>query len=59
MTDRSLTARQRPSLAYVYRCLQAVTYALAAVVAAVAFTQPAFLAAAIGVFRQLIAFILN
>jgi len=59
MSDRSLPARQRPSLAYVYRCVQAATYAVAAVVAAIAFSQPAFLAAAIRVFRQLIAFILN
>ena len=55
MSDRSLPARQRPSLAYVYRCLQAVTYALAAV----AFSQPAFMSATVDVFRQLIAFILN
>jgi len=59
MSDRSLTARDRPSLVTVYRYAQAATYAAAFVVAALAFTQPAFMAAAANVCRQLIAIILN
>lgn len=59
MSDRSLTARDRPSLVTLYRYAQAATYAAAFVVAAIAFTQPTFVAAAAKVYGQLMTFILN
>ncbi len=59
MSDRSLPARQRPSLARAHHKVQLATYSISGLLVVLAILSPDFRRAAAHVFSALIALILN
>jgi hypothetical protein len=59
MSDRSLTARPRPSLVQIHHKAQIATYTVSGLFIALALLSPDFAPAAATAFRAFIAIILN
>ncbi len=59
MSDRSLPARERPSLVQIRHKAQVATYAVSGFLVVLAVLSPAFAQAAVQAFRAFIAIIMN